>query len=170
MANFNLYFPKLVDYEGSSFETVPGDNGGCTKYGIILDDLIEYYKNKSLTCEAVKDLSYTVASTIAKKMYWDYFKADDITNQSIAEFIVDGAYNQGRRLIAKYVQEIIHVTKDGVIGPLSLAGINKGGQELFDALKLRREQRYNAIVLNNPSQKKFIHGWMNRLNKLTYIK
>jgi lysozyme family protein len=169
MADFSLYYPKLLDLEGRKFETVPGDNGGCTKYGIILDDMKEFFQAPDLTCEDVEALDEVTAAKMTKEMYWDYFHADDIRNQSLAEFIVDGGFNQGRRLIAKYVQFIVGVSNDGVVGEFTLQAINDAfSKDVFSALKDRRTKRYTAIVDSNPKQKKFLKGWFNRLNSFEY--
>ena len=173
MANFDPYFPRIISFEGSTYENDPVDTGGCTKYGIILETLKEYHfdtnKDGVYTCEDVKALTLDNAKSIYKKMFWDYFKADDIKNQSLAEYIVDGAINMGRGLIAKYVQTIVGVSVDGVVGTKTLEAINAHDQkDLYDKLKAKRVDRYNKIVENNPSQKKFIKGWMNRVNCINY--
>jgi lysozyme family protein len=173
MAKFDPYFPRIIEFEGSTYENDPTDMGGCTKFGIILGTLKEYHydtnKDGVFTCDDVKALTLEDAKIIYKKMFWDYFKADDIKNQSLAEYIVDGAINMGRGTIAKYVQTILGVTSDGVVGSKTLEAINNFDQkDLYDKLKARRTEKYNKIVENNPSQKKFIKGWMNRVNCINY--
>jgi hypothetical protein len=39
---------------------------------------------------------------------------------------------------------------------------------LFDNYKNARLQFFNNIVSNNPGQKKFLKGWLNRLNSFQY--
>lgn len=177
MANFDLYFPKEIAAEGSAYEDVPGDSGGCTKYGLTLDDLKEYHVDLNhdgiFDCNDVKLIDRDTAYKVLKALYWDYFRADEIPEQSLAEFIVDSGLNQGRILIVKYLQSIIGVTVDGKYGPTTfntlLAHINlDSGKDEFDALYKKRLDRYNAIVAAKPSQSKFIKGWMNRLNSIKY--
>ena len=174
MANFDPYFPNIIKSEGSVYENDPTDTGGCTKYGIILQTLKEYKydvnKDGVFTCEDVKALTLEDAKNIYKKMFWDYFKADSIKNQSLAEYIVDGAINQGRGTIAKYVQDIIGVTADGLVGNKTLEAINAhDSKDLFDKLKAKRIEKYHRIVANNPSQIKFIKGWLGRANCINYL-
>jgi lysozyme family protein len=173
MANFDPYFPSIIKSEGAEYTNDPVDTGGCTKFGIILQTLKEYKydvnKDGIFTCEDVKGLTLEDAKNIYKKMFWDYFKADSIKNQSLAEYIVDGAINQGRGTIAKYVQEIIGVTADGLVGNKTLEAINAHDpKDLFHKLKSKREDKYHRIVAKNPSQKRFIKGWINRLNCIEY--
>lgn len=173
MANFNLYFPKCVSSEGSTFETVKYDNGGGTKFGCTIDDVHEYNLDLNgdgkIDISDVRDMTKEHAFAICKKLYWDYFQADAITNQSLAEFIVDGAFNMGRVLIAKYVQYIVHVTADGHVGPNTIKAINFFSPSMtFAALYDMRIKRYDNIVAANPTQQKFIKGWTNRLNSISF--
>ncbi len=174
MANFKLYFPIEVKLEGSVFEDVEDDHGGGTKFGLIVDDLQEY--NLDVTGDGkidwhdVKDLTAPQAALILKKLYWDFMKADSINNQSLAMYIVDGGLTQGRILIAKYVQSILGITVDGIFGPKSINAINMLNNPgvLFEALKCKRIDRYNNIVNRDATQQKFIKGWINRANAITY--
>jgi len=177
MANYDLYFPLEVQEEGSKYEQVPGDTGGCTKFGLTLDDLKEAHFDSNhdgtFSCDDVAALDRPSAYKILKQLYWDYFRADEIPDQDLAEFIVDGGLNQGRVLIVKYIQSIIGVTVDGHYGPNTFAQLIAdikldGGKNEFDALYKDRQDRYNAIVANNPTQKQFLNGWMNRLNAIKY--
>lgn len=173
MANFDPYFPHIIKSEGAVYTNDPVDTAGATKFGIIIADLKEYNLDKNgdkkYTAEDVKALTIEDAKIIYKKMYWDFFKADSIKNQSLAEYIVDGAINQGRGTIAKYVQQIVGVTADGLVGNKTLEAINAHNpKELFEKLKAKREDKYHRIVANNPTQKRFIKGWINRLNSISY--
>jgi lysozyme family protein len=173
MANFDPYFPKIIRFEGTGYTNDPTDMGGCTKFGIILGTLKQYHfdtnKDGVYTCDDVKNLTLEDAKVIYKKMFWDYFKADSIKNQSLAEYIVDGGINMGVATIAKYIQHILGLTEDGIFGEKSLEAVNNhDGHDLYNQLKQRRIQKYNAIVANNPSQSKFIKGWMNRVNAINY--
>lgn len=176
MANFDLYFPKEVSFEGDKYENVPGDSGGCTKYGLTLDDIKEYHADlnhdNTFDCKDVLAIDRPTAAKMLKSLYWDYFKADSIPEQSLAEFIVDSGLNQGRVLIVKYLQSIVEVDVDGHYGPDTfnklLQDIKDGGKDEFDELYKKRLDRYNAIVAARPSQAKFINGWKNRLNAIKF--
>ena len=113
MANFALYWPQENLLEGTVFENVLGDEP--TKFGIVGQDITEYYGRLS-TVDDVKNLTPTTASAILKKLYWDFFLADQIANQTLAEFIVDSALLNGKATIAIAVQEILNVHADGKLG------------------------------------------------------
>lgn len=174
MADFKKYFPTLVKWEGAVFENVPGDAGGPTKYGVILSEWkAKGWDKDGDTDVDVEDLKLITANDamfIAKTHYWDKLKADDIKNQSIAEFIVDFAYNCGVGTAAKKVQEVLGVTADGVVGKITLSAMNNANQEdLFKKLKEKRRNLYLAIVARKPSQIKFLKGWLNRNNYFKFI-
>lgn len=174
MADFNTYFPKLMQYEGTNYENDPLDSGGCTKMGLTLDDLIESHldlnNDGKFTCDDVKLLTLDKAKFIFKKNYWDFFKADLINNQSLAELIVEGGINQGRLLTAKYAQNAAGVTPDGIFGSNTLNALNTGNQQIiFDKIFAFRKQRYYNIVAAKPSQTRFLNGWLSRLNKQIFV-
>lgn len=174
MADFKKYFPTLVKWEGAVFENVPGDAGGPTKYGVILS----VWKAKGwdkdgdtdIDVDDLKLITSNDAMIIAKSHYWDKLKADSIVNQSVAEFIVDFAYNCGVGTSARKVQEVLGIPVDGVVGSITLMAINRANQEdLFNKLKQKRRNLYLAIVARRPSQIKFLKGWLNRNNYFKFV-
>jgi lysozyme family protein len=55
------------------------------------------------------------------------------------------------------------VVEDGIIGPETLAAINKADPtDLLAALKSEAAGFYRLIANANPSQQKFINGWLRR--------
>ena len=169
MAAFESLFPHILESEGIVFENDSADTAGATKFGIITDDLKTYYHDQTKTWQDVKNLTQDEAFKIYKKLYWDAFKADEIKNDSLAHFIVDGAINQGKGTITKYIQQVCGITADGIFGSGTLAAVNAHNpKELFEGLKQKRLDKYHRIVANNPSQQRFIKGWIRRLNSITY--
>jgi lysozyme family protein len=169
MAAFESLFPHILQSEGVVFENDPVDTAGATKFGLITDDLKVYYKDQSKSWEDVKALTQDEAFKIYKKLYWDAFRADEIKNDSLAHFIVDGAINQGKGTITKYIQQVCGITADGIFGSQTLSAINNHDpKDLFDQLKQKRIDKYHRIVEKNPTQVRFIKGWLNRVNSISF--
>lgn len=172
MADIDNYFPFMIKWEGG-YCNDPDDAGGPTKYGVTLADAkaAGFDKNGDgkVTAEDVKLLTKEDAKSNLKKKYWDKCKADDIKNQSIANIIVDWCYNSGTGKI-KNVQTIVGTKADGIVGHKTISAINSYNtqKDLFNKIWNARKTFYYNIVKNKPSQKKFLKGWMNRLNGLKF--
>ena len=172
MAKFENFAGKLLRLEGG-YVNHPLDKGGPTKYGVILSVWKEYGHDKDgdgdIDAEDIKKLTEEDARYIAKKIFWDYFLADHISNESVAEFIVDWGYNSGRKTVAKIVQRLINVEVDGTVGIQTLRAINSTDQKrLFNLLKIERKVFLNNIIRRKPDQIVFYDGWMNRVNSFKY--
>jgi lysozyme family protein len=172
MAKFENFAGKLLRLEGG-YVNHPLDRGGPTKYGVILTVWQEHGHDKDgdgdIDAEDIKKLSEADAKYIAKKIFWDYFLADLILNQSLAEFIVDWGYNSGRKTVVKIVQRLVNVETDGIVGIKTLAAINCADQaRLFETLTIERKVFLNNIIKRRPDQIVFYDGWMNRVNSFKY--
>lgn len=173
MADFKLYWPTLVKWEGSEYEDVEGDSGGPTKYGVILSEWVKSGYDKDGDGDIDKfdlmKINADDAIKIAKTHYWDKLKADQINNQSVAEILVDSAYNQGIGFTIPMIQKIIGVNADGIVGNGTLTSINSNDpKSLFDKIKKARLDRYDWIVKTYPKNQKFYKGWINRLNSFNF--
>lgn len=119
----------------------------------------------------VDDLKLITASDavdrVMKPHYWDRWKADRIKSQSVANIVVDWVWASGRHGIIN-VQQLLGVKVDGIVGEKTLAAINaQDPRQLFDRIKAARVAFLENLVAKNPTQRKFIKGWLTRLD---YIK
>lgn len=173
MAEVSKLAPFILQHEGG-YANVKFDKGGSTKYGITLETWkhVGYDKNGDgkINDADIRLLSEKDFEHVLKKNFWDKWKADSIKNQSIANIVVDWLWSSGKWGII-YPQRILGVKDDGVVGSKTIAALNAADPAaLFNKIKEQRIQFVRNIVKNNPSQKKFIKGWENRINDIKFQK
>lgn len=167
MAKAELLKPFILRWEGG-FVDDPLDRGGATNKGITIGTFRNFY-GKDATVEQLKHITDEQWLHIFKSGYWDKWKADDIENQSIADIVVDWAWASGTATSIKQVQKILGVAVDGIVGNDTLTAINTADQSsLFDKIHNRRIEFVENIVKRDPSQARFLKGWKNRINSLTF--
>jgi hypothetical protein len=93
----------------------------------------------------IAKLTLPQAVSIYKRDYWDKINGDRLP-ESVALNAFDAAVNQG--------------------AGFARSALNKVGYD-NDAFTKERLNRYSSIVANDPSQKKFLGGWMNRLSDVS---
>lgn len=167
MAKAELLKPFILRWEGG-FVDDPLDRGGATNKGITIGTFRNFY-GKDATVEQLKNITDEQWLHIFKSGYWDKWKADDIKNQSIADIVVDWAWASGTITSIKQVQKILGVAVDGIVGNDTLTAINIAVQRsLFVKIHSRRIEFVENIVKRDPSQTRFLKGWKNRINSLTF--
>lgn len=130
---------------------------------------IGYDKDKDGDID-VEDLKLIDAKDYERvvQKFWDRWQGDKIKNQSIAEILVDWVWTSGVHGI-KIPQKLLGVTQDGVVGPKTLAALNSQVPSvIFNRIKDARAAFYQRIALNDPTQKKWLRGWINRNNSFTF--
>ena len=165
--------PLILKYEGG-FVNDPLDRGGATNMGVTVNawKLLGYDKNGDgiINDADMKLLSKDDFKFVLRK-YWDKWKADEIKNQSIANILVDWYWGSGKWGIV-VPQRIMGLTQDGIVGPKTITKLNElidsDAESLFYKIYAAREKFLDDIVKNNPSQKKFLKGWKNRLADFKY--
>lgn len=150
----------------------PSDLGGATQTGVTLKTYKTYCRSHGIsepTVENLKNIPYKTWLSILKENYWDRWKADKIYSQSVANILVDFVWASGVHGIKK-PQELLGVVPDGIVGNKTLSAVNnRGSISLFFKLKELRLKFVEDIVKSNPSQKKWLKGWKNRINDIEYI-
>lgn len=172
-SNIEKLSPVIAKWEGG-FVDDKTDKGGATNMGVTIGTwkLVGYDKDNDsdIDLEDIKLLSKQDFKFVLKK-YWNKWKADEITNQSIANILVDWYWASGKWGIV-IPQRILCVEPDGVVGEETINRLNnliaKDAEALFYEIYNAREIFFENIVKNNPSQKKFIKGWKNRLSDFKF--
>lgn len=185
--------PIISKWEGG-YVNDPLDRGGATNMGITLNTwkLFGYDKNgdHEIDKDDIKLLNTHDFSIILRK-YWNKWQADKIQNQSIANILVDWYWGSGKWGII-IPQRILGLKEDGDVGPKTLQKLNeeiqKNPKEFFTLIFMTRTKFLNDIVnssiknyekklgrkatekeLMRDTQKRFLKGWLNRLNDFKYF-
>lgn len=169
----------------------PVDTGGATMVGVTLATYKAYRKKagkRPPTVTDLKNIKYDEWRDILKTMFWDKMRADEIRNQSIANLCVNSVWGSGAGYI-KTIQTVAGVTADGTVGPITLKAINENPHQdwLFRRLWDRRAKFFEDIVARSVAEyerklgreateaekmkhtkKRYLKGWMNRLNDFTF--
>jgi len=154
----------IIDEGGYKLHTVKGDRGGATYAGIARN------YHRGWAGWAFVDRGEIPPSQLVRDFYkrefWDALRCGEINQQPIASSLFNFAVNAGTKTAAKLAQVVVGVTPDGAIGPKSLEALNKIHPERFvSAFALAKISRYAAICNRDPSQVKFLLGWINRTLK-----
>jgi lysozyme family protein len=153
------------------FANDPDDLGGATMCGVTLATFAEYCRRKGYprpTIVRLKAIKYKEWLEILKTMFWDKWKADQISNESIALILVDWVWGSGKYGIT-IPQKAIGVTADGIVGPKTIAAVNaKDPKQLFDLIRKERLAYIERICRSRPTNLKYKRGWLNRLNDIKF--
>ena len=175
MAKAQSFFPFILKWEGERYVNDPLDKGGCTHTGVTLAtwQTVGYDKNGDgkIDCEDVRLINRADAYQVFLKTFWNPYRANEIKSQSIANIIVDWAWASGVVTALKKVQRLLNkefglaLPESGKMDDATLQAINQVEQTRFySALRAAREAHFRGIVAANPSQARFLQGWLNRLN------
>lgn len=169
MADYKVLIPFILKWEGGYAE-IKGDRGGATNKGITLATFQSVFGSDKTKCD-LKELTDAEWEYIYCSRFWAKVKGSQINDQSVANILADWAWHSGTATAAKKVQEIVRTTADGIIGAKTIAAVNAMSPlPLFGKIKEKRLAYLNSICTHNPSQKKFLKGWQNRVNAMIYGK
>jgi lysozyme family protein len=182
VSGFDDAFARVLGVEGG-FSRDPSDRGGATRYGVT-----EAVARANGYSGPMEDLPLDEAKRIAKSQYWDVLRLDAVAglSEAIAHELFDTSYNCGVGVAGKFLQRALTVLNreqkdypdlavDGVVGPQTIhalsvflairgrrteSGPGEGETVLLRTLNALQCVRYIEIAEANPSQKRFVYGWI----------
>lgn len=168
MAKVEILAPYIKKWEGG-FVNDPADRGGATNKGVTIATFEAYCKAKSLprpNVELLKRMTDGEWLDILKTMFWDKWQADKIKSQKLANILVDWVWGSGVYGI-KIPQRILGVKQDGIVGDETLKALNaQEPDKLFQVIYEARKKYLNDITISRPANKRFLKGWLNRLDDI----
>lgn len=173
MASFYIYLPLLQQVEGR-FQKIPSDRGNYnslgqlvgTNYGIsarFYEGVINHPPRES----DMRAITKGQAERMFKEYFWDLQNASLITNQAMANTIIDHQVNAGDG--AKLAQQVLNdhfgyrMSEDNRIGAITLKALNTVDPAHF--VYLYNEAR--ATHYRNIGNADFEAGWLRRLKKFS---
>lgn len=182
MTNFEKSIKFVFNAEGG-YSNDPDDRGGATNMGITQGTLSAARADGKITGlpYSVKQLTRAQATEIYRIYYWERSKAD-VMPYPLCTLHFDAAVNHGVGGAGKLLQRTINnyankaeldvcVDVDGAVGQKTLAALEQciaaaNNVALICEIYCNyREAFYRDIVASRPEQKKFLNGWLNRLNR-----
>jgi lysozyme family protein len=160
-----------LDHEGG-FVNDPDDPGGATNKGITFSTFEKHAKGVlglEPTLTNLKELTNSQAKVIYKSRYWNKMRGDDFTHQDLANIVFDFFVNAGYNG-TKVLQEVLNsmgekLAVDGIVGPNTIKVLNSKKQvEVYRKFKQARIDYYEKLAAKNSKMKKFLKGWLNRVN------
>lgn len=162
-------FQPAVEYvlkNEAGFVNDPIDPGGATNWGITAH-MLSSYRGKEITTDDVKNLSHDEACAIYKQIFWNPLRLSELTSGVVATAILDIAVNRGPSHAVGYAQACAGLKPDGILGSGTLAGLNGLPDKTFLCRLIPSLVRgYAEICVHEPSQLKFLNGWINRAFRL----
>ncbi|ARB06099.1 endolysin [Dinoroseobacter phage vB_DshS-R5C] len=120
-SNFNQTTEWLLVHEGG-FVNNPRDPGGATNRGVTQAVYDGYRRRKGLPKQTVRNITTQEVYDIYRTQYWDKVWADDLP-QGLDYAVYDFAVNSGPSRAVKFLQRIIGVADDGVMGNVTMGAI-----------------------------------------------
>jgi lysozyme family protein len=164
---FDKCLPVILNNEGG-FSNNPADPGGPTNHGITQRVYDEYRKQKGLVLQSVKFITDIETSDIYYTKYWLPMNLEDILDELLVLQVFDMGVNAGTGTSIKILQRMVKTTDDGKIGPNTLRAIEDYDGKIAKDFIVRRKLFYLALVKAKPALKKFLNGWLNRIEKTKF--
>lgn len=158
----------VLKMEGG-YANVPGDPGGCTKYGITQATLNSFQHLPtiagSLTPTDVKYLTDIQAAWIYRTVNWVQIRGDDLP-APLACLLLNASINMGQTRAVTMLQEIVGPNIDGIMGGLTVLAVKGWRSAYMPEQSIAEEYAAYCAVryaeLNGP-EGKFELGWFRRL-------
>jgi len=136
----------------------PNDAGGETNYGI---------SKRQYPHLNIKKLTIEDAIQIYYHDYW--LQGCHKLADAYACFLFDSLVNHRPKTAIKFLQMSFKVSADGILGPISISVINRlkdnheHTKSMIALCLAYRADFYHDLAVENPTQERFMMGWLRRL-------
>lgn len=163
---FEQALERVLRYEGG-FVDHPDDPGGATNFGITQATYDAWRSSKGLMLASVRHITRREVEAIYRERYWQPAKCDELpASLRLPHF--DAAVNCGVTNAIKFLQRSLHVSADGIIGPITRRALQDAPESrLAHDLLWERLRYYHAIAgrrrPDGRDLRVFLLGWLARV-------
>ena len=163
--NFESCMVMLLENEGGyqDDDRDPGNHGdgygnlGSTNWGVTAK-VYAQFTGQPATREIMKSLQKEDVYPVYKELYWDRIKGDDLPD-GVDWTTFDFCVNSGVSRAAKALQGIVSATKDGAIGPKTIAAVEqKNSKDIIEEMHDLRQDFLEGLS----TFKHYGRGWTTR--------
>jgi lysozyme family protein len=169
---FEVAVDFTLKWEGGLCRDV-GDPGGLTNFGVDTKDYAvdlakvpENYRNNFPS--TVDKLTKAQACILYYYAYWGPVMADQLP-LGVGEVVFDSAVNVGIYRAVKWLQRVVAVAEDGVVGGKTISAAYRAAADpksVANGIIDRRESYYRFLANNSSEFGRFLKGWINRSEDL----
>jgi len=163
VGNFERSLAAVLKHEGGYVDH-PSDPGGATNMGITRATLASWrgVAVSALPKSEVKNLTKAEAGQIYRSRYWNMIRGDDLP-AGIDYALFDYAVNSGPSRAVKHLQDILGVSADGLVGPVTIGAIGRWNiRDLIERLSQRRMKFLEGLS----AYPVFGRGWSLRVGEV----
>jgi lysozyme family protein len=146
---FDQCLDKLISHEGG-YVNDSRDPGGETKFGI---------SKRAYPQLDIKNLTLDAAREVYRRDYWERAQCDKLP-PNVAYLMFDAAVNSGIGQAIRFLQRAVNLADDGVLGPLTLAAVQRLDAETVCARYLGQRLEFMAKLSTWDT---FGRGWARRI-------
>ncbi|MEO0642714.1 MAG: glycosyl hydrolase 108 family protein [Pseudomonadota bacterium] len=166
----------VLKWEGG-FVDDPDDPGGRTNKGVTQRTYDAWRADKGLMEEDVLHITEQEMKSIYLERYWSVV-VEDWWPKGLSTAVFDSAVNMGPRRAIKMLQAAINqladgpsLACDGISGRRTVAALKDclrraGAHQLVECYIDIRRGVYHRIVERRPKSRKYLQGWLNRVDDL----
>jgi lysozyme family protein len=177
--NFNKILKFTLKHEGG-FVDDPNDPGGMTNLGIsfrflkgVNPSLGDINDDGVVDEHDIEEMTVDQASKIYKVAFWDACKCDKLPFP-LDCLVFDTGVNMGTGTAIKMLQRSLNsqynsgLKEDGGFGPKTMAALADitDNRKFGKAYLQSRRDYYNSLAENRPKFKRYLKGWLDRVNDL----
>lgn len=151
----------MLAHEGG-YVNHPKDPGGATNQGVTQKVYDAYRKYHGQHTQSVRNISPTEVSEIYAKNYWRLVRADSLP-RGFDYAVFDFAVNSGVSRAIRYMQRLVGVDDDGIIGVMTLGAVEDYARRDEEGLIAQYCANRLAFVRSLKTFPTFGKGWIRRI-------
>lgn len=154
----------VLHHEGG-FVNHPRDPGGMTNLGVTRR-VWEEWTGRPSSEEEMRGLTAEMVTPLYHARYWRVVNADQLP-RGVDLVVFDFGVNAGPHRGARFLQRIVGTAQDGLIGPMTIATVNRfvanhGARELIRIYSEDRRDYYRSLSTFDT----FGRGWLRRTDEV----